>query len=148
MKSWEWRQWEEIELFPLTDYFHLSALKLLTDYHMVLHQVLLHLFFVQFISVPLCYKRIHKKWLDSRLNLHSEADSLHAYTVNYYPTDPAGRSCHSIQAGRGTGNLQEPPDTSLQGRMGSDHSASQLRMERRKFYMNYWSMKLECVSES
>ncbi|TNN80420.1 hypothetical protein EYF80_009444 [Liparis tanakae] len=54
-------------------------------------------------------------------------------------TDPAGTSCRSIRAGRGTGNLQAPPDTSLRGHMGSDHTASPLGREDRT------REELECV---
>lgn len=32
-------------------------------YHTVLNYLLLHLFLVQFISVPLCYERIHVMYL-------------------------------------------------------------------------------------
>lgn len=57
------------------------------------------------------------------------------------PTDPTGRSCQSIQAGRGTGNLQGPPDTSLHVRRGCDHTVSPLgRDSKGNLYMNYWSV--------
>lgn len=50
--------------------------------------------------------------------------------VNWHPTDPAGRSGHSTQAGRGTGSLRGPPDTSLRVHTASDRSASPLRREK------------------
>ena len=48
---------------------------------------------------------------------------------SFWPTDLAGTSCPSIQEDRDTGNLQEPPDTSLHGRKGHDHTALPLRGE-------------------